>query len=73
MCIRDRTTAPPKGELTEPQTAIIDKQKPMVALTFDDGPHYTCLLYTSDELAKTKGKEEQTVSVIEFLNDDISN
>ena len=36
-----QTTALPKGELTEPQTAIIDKQKPMVALTFDDGPHYT--------------------------------
>ena len=35
-----QTTALPKGELTEPQTAIIDKQKPMVALTFDDGPHY---------------------------------
>ena len=26
-----------------------------------------------DALAKTKGKEAQTVSVIEFLNDDISN
>ena len=36
-----QTTALPKGELTEPQPAIIDKQKPMVALTFDDGPHYT--------------------------------
>ena len=36
-----QTAALPKGELTEPQPSMIDKQKPMVALTFDDGPHYT--------------------------------
>lgn len=47
-----QTTALPKGELTEPPTATIDKQKPMVALTFDDGPHYTVTPRILDILQK---------------------